>query len=68
MQILHFGTVDKLYQCLLYHNSEENFITKCKQECNVHYIEHKTRDTVWRKFLMGKILTNGHLENIDKKI
>jgi len=45
---LHFGTVEKVYtlcECLLYHNSVENFVTKCKQECNVHYKEHKTRDT-----------------------
>jgi len=27
-----------------FHNSVENFIAKRKQECNVHYIERKTRD------------------------
>jgi len=28
-----------------YYNSVENFVTKCKQECNVRYIEQKTRVT-----------------------
>jgi len=33
--------VEKLYTLLFYHNCVENIVSLHKQECNVHYIEHK---------------------------
>jgi len=49
MQILYFEIVKKLYihsiNAYFNPNSVENFVTKYKQGCDVHYIEHKTRDT-----------------------
>jgi len=47
MQIYTLGLLRSYIHSInayFYHNSVENFITKCKQECNVRYIEHKTRD------------------------
>jgi len=45
---LHFGAVKELYTLLLILTLSylcREFHTKRKQECNVYYIEYKTRDS-----------------------
>jgi len=60
MQIYTLGLLRSYIHSInayFYHNSVENFVIKCKLECNVRYIEHKTRYTkIYFKNLLLQIV------------